>query len=833
MLFMPIGRFPRAQAWIVVLVCALGWLTWADLRRIDRVSAVTAWGDVAPQPDSQSPTGFAQGRRRLIVPEHATRSYQWIAETQEMLARRAWRVRQVDYDNAPMGRDVAATSPYRWLLALGTWIDHVFTGKPIGQCVEDAALYVNPALHVLLLIGGTLAVARWLGSAAAGLFAVGMASFFPLASAFLPGAPDVFSASLFLAFWSVAPLVAAAKANAADGGRQTGTADLQRRRTALAMIAGTAGGLGLWMNASVQAPILLGLVLGGAALRWIKAARSEPDAVPWTAWSLVGAGISLVAYVVEYWPRHYALRLDANHPLFALAWLGAAMLLTNRRAQPAIRTATKTTSDTKPASTQTASTSPRYAWLALAIAVLAVAALPAAALWNRGVFLPTEPQSLRLAFLPETTLAKNFAAWTARAGGGLAWWASLAPLLLLAAVLRTVCERQNADLRPSVALCAGPLLVSLVWACQQLRWWSVVELLLLVLAAAVVERWIRDAKSTRPFEFFGWGLAGLAMALGAVAVARTTPKFVPGEFSRAELEGLLERDAAYWLVEHTGRESGSPIVLAPPERSTSLCYYGGMRGLGSSNWENRDGTAAAIQIVCANTSDEALALLNQRGVTHLVLPSWDSDLEEFTKLSMARPADSFIAAVQRWALPPWLQPLPYAMPAAAGFEGQTIRIFRVTEEADRAHALSRVADYFLEVQDLDGARAVAEALQPYPTKLAALVARAKVANARGDQAEWAKLKESITTSVRANGDRVLPWDRRVGLAVILALAEMPEQSKAQVRRCLAEANAERLRNLSAGDLYRLLVLAKKYQLDFAKAELGQTARDLLPREMRM
>ena len=45
-------------------------------------------------------------------------------------------------------------------------------------------------------------------------------------------------------------------------------------------------------------------------------------------WALAGAGTSLAASLVEYWPHHLGdLHLETVHPLYGLAWLGLGELL--------------------------------------------------------------------------------------------------------------------------------------------------------------------------------------------------------------------------------------------------------------------------------------------------------------------------------------------------------------------------------------------------------------------------------------------------------------------------------------------------------------------------
>jgi len=273
-------------------------------------------------------------------------------------------------------------------------------------------------------------------------------------------------------------------------------------------------------------------------------------------------------------------------------------------------------------------------------------------------------------------------------------------------------------------------------------------------------------------------------------------------------------------------------VLLPPDRTTSWCFHGGLRGLGTANWENREGLAATIRIVTANTAEEAKARLDERGVAFLALPSWDTDLDEFARWSLRNPEDAFVMALHHWTLPPWLRPVPYSLPSAAGREDRSIALFRVTDETNRAAAASRLAEYFVEMQRTEMTPASRQALQRYPADLSALVALAQVEEAAGDRARFDQALGVIAAGLSAGLDRSLPWDRRVSLAIVLALGQRNDLAREQIRRCIEKLDEDRLRSLSTGSLYRLQVLAKAFELPITDPVLRESALGLLPAELR-
>lgn len=815
---------PSARGWMLIPVVAIGFLVWAGYTRARRVEIVTNTDGKEAVVDAASPTGYAGGKRWLIVPEHNNRSYQWIAETQQMLARGEWRVRHVDYENAPFGREVHAASPYRWWLGLIAWIDHSASGRPLGLAVERAALWADPWLQVLLLLGSALFVARQFGAYAAALLALGLAAIFPLAGSFLPGVPGDRSLALICAFWSVLPLLAAAGGAiphtakpAENEPASAGSVRTRRRAHRLFSLAGVAGGLGLWISVALQTPILAGIACGGIVAMWISSRTNPPDAqpvMPWRTWALSGAVTSLAAYLVEYFPAQLDLRLQANHPLYGLAWIGVGELLVQIESR----------------FQRGKSFWNRHQIILLGLALAAIAALPVT-LGRTGAkaLFTGDPLTSRLSNLPNSVVAKNLGAWLARDGLTGPVVATCLPLLLLGVAGWLLARRSTGGARTAIALALGPVLVALPFAFSQLTWWSLFDAVLLALLVAMTAA-IHPAAGPPRNRWLWTGFTGLVFLPGLVSLVPPTVTAGNVEFTRLEVEGLVERSLAHWIADHAGPDGA--VVLLPPDRTTSWCFHGGLRGLGTANWENHDGLAATIQLVSATTAEEAQAQLSQRGITHVILPSWDTDLDEFVRWTLRRPEDSFLMALHRWALPVWLRPLPYQLPSIPGFEGQSVAIIEVTEESNQAAALSRLAEYFIEMRQVDLAAAAGQKLKLYPADLGASVALAQVEKATGDAAGFAKSFDLLLSSLNGGFDRTLAWDRRVSLAVVLAQGQRNDLAREQVQRCLARIDEARIRSLTTLSLFRLMTLSKAYELDLPEPRLRGLALKLLPAELR-
>jgi len=322
-----------------------------------------------------------------------------------------------------------------------------------------------------------------------------------------------------------------------------------------------------------------------------------------------------------------------------------------------------------------------------------------------------------------------------------------------------------------------------------------------------------------PVSFFG--------ACQLFALTGTGEKNAVNE---TEFMGLIERDLAQFLAKHAGPDGA--VVLAPPNQTTPFYFYGGLRGLGTLSWENQAGLGVAVRIVSASTPEEAQELIDRRGITHIVIPSWDSYLDEYARMGMGQVEGTFLERLHQWRLPPWLRPVPYQLPVIGGFEGQSITILQVVEEQDDPVATSRIAEYFIEMGDLDHAASVGQVLRRYPADFGAWVARAQVEIARGDDAGLAGSLKVLLPRIKAGGDRVLPWDRRVALAVVLAQVKEADLAREQVRRCIAAMDDAKLRSLSTGPLYRLLVLARAFGFSIRDPKLHDLALSLLPDDMR-
>lgn len=786
------------------------------IRHIESVSMLGGW-DENPPIAVQTPASVAPelaAGNGLIVPEQLTESYQWLAQTQRMFKRGEWRVRHIDYENAPFGRAVHSPSPYRWWLGAIAWCDHVFSGRSPAQAVERAALVADPILHLLFLLGTTFLVAWRFGVLPAALISIGLVTVFPFAAGFLPAAPDDRGLAQILALGSVLLLAAGVRATPApdDNGKSTHR---------WFILAGVTGGLGLWVSVSVQIPILVGVAAGALFAAWVmrnhrRGEAAENTGLPWRSWAAAGAITTLGAYLIEFAPTYLGdWQLSYIHPLYGLAWLGGGEILTQ---------AAEWIQGKKP---------PKKTFrnfTVLAFALVAIVAVPVISWKIHGSdFLLPDTPSLRLTKLPGGAVAQNLAAWISRDGLTLAVLATFLPLVLVASAVWVLPRQQmGRERRIAVAITLGPVLVAFGFACQQLFWWNALDGLLLVMLVAATTG--LSGATIRGYRRLAWAGGGLLLLLPGILLVAPRPKAeTENDLTRSEVLGLIERDLAGWLALHG--PPGGVVLLAPPNETTALCYYGGMRGLGSLSRENKNGVAAAVLILGNQNLQEAKALIDRRTITHLVLLSWDSEFDDYTRSGTGQSAGTLRDKLQLPTLPPWLRPLAYSLPRISGFEGQSVQVFEVVDEQEPATAVARITEYLVEMRDLEQAAAAAQGLRLFPADFGAWVARAEVDLARGDEAEFAKSLKVLQSRLATKYPAVLPWDLRVGLAVVLARAQQEKLAREQVTTCLAVADEGNLRSLSPGSLYRLLVLSRGFGIRM-DPKLHEFALTLVSPELR-
>lgn len=794
---MPLSPRLVRHLWLASLFSACGLLLWSNFTRIARVEAINRLREPALVADPKSATGYAGGQRRLIAPEHNNESYQWIAQTQQLLATGEWRIRQVTYDNAPAGRAVMSPSLYRWWLALVAKLDAATSGRSPGLAVEHAALWADPILLLGFAVLGTLLVWRRFGEIAAAIFPLALAAVYPLAGNFVPGCPDDIGLGLVLAGGSLLTLLAGLTAPAAAP-------------TKWFAASGIFGGLALWLNLSAFAPVIVGLTVGALVATWFT--RRAALRWPWRAWGIAGAAVTILGWLIDYAPDRLDLRelkITQVHLVYGLAWLGLAELLTlfSERLQGAARS--------------------RARLVRLGLASAMVAAVPIIMKWKgTSGFLTERTYAFRLTALSQDSEAANLATWIVHQKSALPFLAVVLPLAALVPVFWGMWRGTDPRRRFALLLVSGPLAVVLFAACAQPSWWNLLDLLLLVALVVAVP----PGAGLR----VRWGRVGAAIVVLLVGCFALLPDRRTGDdlvLSRREMEGVLEREFSQWLARRAGPEGA--IVLAPPNLTASLIFHGGLRGLGSPYRENEEGFRASVRLAGVGQADEAQAIARQRRLTHIVIPSWEDFLDEYARLGGSELERTLMGQLHQWLAPRWLRPVPYYLPAVKDFEDDRVIVYEMTEVQDHAAWLSRLTEYFLDMGQLELAGMATRTLaSDYGGDFGGQITQARTAIATHDRAAFARVSTALLAGLKDGSAEALPWDRRVALSIVLAEGNHPDAAREQAQRCLEEMGELDLRGLSESTLFRFLGLCKSLTLSIEDKELRELSRTLLPPALR-
>lgn len=644
-------------AWILALALALGFLAADSRKRLESIAATSApipEGSPLPAPDPASRSGFAGGQHRLILPAEGTDGYHWILQTEAVLAGQGFRVRTTDVDNAPAGREVHWSSLPRWWLAtLASARAALRPGLTAPQALEQVAAGSGPLALALLLCALTPVVAGGLGGAAAAVFALAWVSLFPLYEMFVAGVVDHHGLAAMAGSLGLLLLVAggggAVRVGVAVGEATSPPPDERAARRWFAAAA-VAGGVGLWVSAVTTLPVVLGTALGVLLAERLPS-RGEGGVrwVPglWRLWGGVGCATSLAAYALEYAPGHLGWRLEVNHPVYALAWLGVGDLLARRGRRVA----------------------------AEAVPGLLLALSPAVALLigGSGVFRPADPL---LASLHATGI-REFKGLVAHLGGAspaqILWSVTLLPLVVPALGVSSWRALGTGAAPRRLAVVVAPAAAALALALWQVRWLPTAVAVMTALLVTIVALGSSGAPSrTRLRLLFRTAL--LVLLLAPFPLATALIPWRHGYPAGEDGAQMVARDLAHHLRGRVGAGGGA-VVLAPPMTTTWLAYFGGFQGLGTLYWENLEGLRATREIASAPDEAGLLAGLTRHGVTYLVLPSWEALAAEGGHLARILAGEDPPAS---------LVEVPYRPPIRVPAGGVSVRVFEVVSGAPGA-----------------------------------------------------------------------------------------------------------------------------------------------------
>lgn len=620
---------------------------------------------------------------RHIVPTNYADAQTWVRYAHTFDEGAPWRVRFTHNDNAPDGRSVHWNSAFAHLVAGAGRLRHAITGEPLPLATERIIPWFNlPLLLVVVVVFSSL-VGRRAGAGAGALVALGMVGTESFYGGFSPGYVDhhgfLTAATFGLVLGAIFMGGSWWRTPVADQTSLLPPSRASARRAAI--FSAVCGAIGVWFSAASTIPAIALTGLAGLVAAWLQGRKSQSegaqfDADLWRLWGRVGAATSVVFYLLEYAPAHLGLRLEVNHPLYALAWWGGSEIvaqLAEHRLASDIRSAP--------------------ALWRLVVPAAAIAAAPLTiVLGGISVFVVSDPF---VSEIPKTVAeGLSLAATTKTFGWPMFFhyinW-NLAPFVIAAVLFFSRAQRDKGLLLFAFIVALGFLGLLIA----QIRWafgasGPFLCLLFVVLVALVQGRGAR-------VSWIGiLAVAGACFVPDAVNRTRFVRSSVAARApDRMDLQQLLYRDAAAFI--RASQPKGDIVLLASPNGSSGIGYYGDFKTIGTLYWENYTGMRAAAEIFCAPTEAKAHDLIRAHGITHIAMISEENFLSQY--FSILRPRgtpDEFkktfgYQILSDQILPAWLRPIPYRPPADVALPNLRVILLQVVPDQTDSEALWHIA----------------------------------------------------------------------------------------------------------------------------------------------
>lgn len=633
----------------------------------------------------------------LPVPllEIAFDGYEWCNHAEHLGENGGWQMRYTHLDNAPEGREIHWSSGFAWYLrGLGEIYRH-FTGDTLRNSIFRMSIWANPLLLIVALgLFATLSARRF-GPLCGSVLAIGMITTASFYEGFLPAYPDHHGIT---AFALMGLIFGIAWAGAGWVQKPEGTAFLPPKSLKQArhgmVFSGISAAAALWISGFSAAVIAFGIGIGailGVCFFAKSAERAgyEYHCELWKLWALVTAGGSLFFYLLEYFPNHMGMRLEVNHPLYALAWLGGGWII--YEATLWIRVIQQ-----KPTP---------FPWKRFILPFLACLVLPSLILLGGSKFY-----TLRDEF--QTGLLKNVAEvlplLTRIQMGAITWKVAFGyfPLFVLAALVLICIPRMCSAAKGVFLVLICPILVVTCMQFAQVRWGMLNGPTYIALAGILIPQvWSLLPKTTISRTI---GTIVLAAMVYLFSIDTVNGMLIPFwnqytskknmQVGSGQLLALLHRDMAKTLLQNA---NGKPIVLlSSPNSSCLLATLGGFKTVGTLYWENTEGLKSAAQMLNAQSDDEALEFLQKHGITHVSLMTWENFIGPYFQIIYPNPVpgksleNSFgQRALFKKQIPRWARPIPYPKNFLTNALNQDVLMLEIVPNQTQEEAEFHLARY--------------------------------------------------------------------------------------------------------------------------------------------
>jgi tetratricopeptide (TPR) repeat protein len=643
--------------------------------------------------DATSVSGYEHGLRKQLLPIQGQDGYVWIMYAQQMLHEGTPRIRYTMFDNAPAGREVHWSQSLIWWLILLGGIQSWISGLPWAAGIEAIAPFATVILHLLIVTISPWFLWRRLGVLGAGSFSLALVCASPFSEQFTYGCPDHHSIALFTSMcctlflavggagWVVQSTLPNGSLgeksgqqlvrpqNASGGVRNSGKSISARCSSVENCIdfseakkwfraSGWMGAIAIWVSAAAAIPTFAAIGVGVVASCLVFGGRRSNSSVVyvpqlWRVWSRSGAIGSLFFYLLEYFPNHLGVRLEVNHPFFALAWLGAGELLylgslTRVQGSAVLK-------EPKHLAFMV------FGVLSLLPPVIGVMGFPEQTFWIKDRFL----WQLHHEYIFEFS---TFWDWLPRVGD----WRTVMRLLVFIAValltIRLLFSRfVDRSWKGTLLLVASPAIVFTLLGMMQIRWFCFCHagwIAVFPICMAVFSQSQLSMRWHISERIVGYGLAAFYLSFSPVCTLQTVIRSI--WTNHYEVSSLVMTTIPIRNLAHT-LKSGDPtkqkIFVSDASVALWFAYFGGMRSVGTLYWENLNGLKTAGELFSAKTEEEAKEIIQRNEISYIYTPDGPGTPMALACLWRGLPIkteikDAYISSMlQSGSIPTWFSPV--------------------------------------------------------------------------------------------------------------------------------------------------------------------------------
>lgn len=534
-------------------------------------------------------------------------SYVWCLLAERALEGGTWRIREMDFDNAPFGRPNHWSSGPSCFLSLVARVDRGLTGAPARSAVAQAALLWNPLIHFMLC--ATFALGLWrLSRMAAATASMALAVMPPLQWVYHVARPDHHGLQLLLLF-AMFLLLYRAGFGTGDDAMNAAPAKLR-----VARASGVLAGAALWSGAPAASIFFAGLV-PGVMLAVVLPPRGKSYVGGfWRVWGWLAGVSSLIFYFVEYAPDFPGLRLEMNHPWYSLCLIGIGELL-----EAVFRLC---------AGEYTL----RRIWPRLLLLLAVVLSLPAALIFGGEAVHVMHGETMRRVHNILSEFGSYAGNFRDRPLGRFMSDFGLFALIPIIAARVLAGRGRAAGLRCGLIICLSVCGIFLAASLMQVRWSPFLAASLAFIGAVAIvvtrhhvalSRWITSLLILQCSVWMGLSMQG-------IIVAWTTEKMPEAVVALAEKKAIMElakipniKDAVF----------AGDANLAP-----ELAYFAGAKSVPSFYWENAAGLKDNVWLMSSTDEESIRRKLRARGITHLVVNETPDFARSFSYLAQ-KPED--------------------------------------------------------------------------------------------------------------------------------------------------------------------------------------------------